>query len=139
MATNGRRALPKYLELHPLNHVFYYKHPGMPRKANLGKDSPTAIQLAQALNSKYRIEVEQKAVRLEATLDLRSPRFAIALREFVVKYIKDYRLKSSTARRLIQRQTRLIDHLGSLQVAAIDTGMLRESLCSSSQFEQSKT
>ena len=37
MARNGRRALPKYLELHPLNHVFYYKHPGMPRKANLGK------------------------------------------------------------------------------------------------------
>ena len=139
MARNGRRALPKYLERHPLNQAFYYKHPGMPRKANLGKDANAAIQLAHRLNSKYRIELEQKTVMLEATLDLRSPQFAVALQQFVEKYIRDYRLKSSTARRLVQRQGRLIGHLGALQVAAIDTEMMRQAVSSSSQFEQSKT
>lgn len=38
MARQRRNALPKYLELNPHNHTFYYRHPGMPGKANLGKE-----------------------------------------------------------------------------------------------------
>jgi hypothetical protein len=118
---------PSISELHPLNQTFYYKNPSMPSKANFGTDEMAAVTLAHAQNAKYRIELEQKAFRLEATLDLRSPKFGAALQDFVGKYVRDYRLKSSTARRLLQRQQRLVDHLGGVQVAAVDTQMLRES------------
>ena len=78
----GRRRqddLPKHLYLHPPNRVYYYKHPGMSRKTNLGKDRTTAIQLANVLNTKYRTKREQEAMRLEAAIDVGSPLFDIAL------------------------------------------------------------
>ena len=114
------------------------KNPGMERKAPLGKDPKKAIELANVLNSKYRIQLEQKATRLEAALDFGSPRFEPALTKFVDKYILDYRIKPSTAALLQQRRDRLTKRLGDVQVAALDTQMLREAIASSSQFEQTK-
>ena len=82
-------ALPKYLELNPLNGSYYYKNPGMLRKANLGRDPEAALRLAKSLNSKYRIQLEQAAVRLEASVDFGSPAFSLAFPVFVDKYIQD--------------------------------------------------
>src|SRR5690606_6718598 len=105
---------------------------------NLGRDRLTAVRMANLLNSEYRIEQEQETIRLEAAIDLGSPLFNRALDEFVEKYITDYRLKSSTAALLRQRRSRLAKQLGNIQVAKIDTQMLREAITSCSQFEQSK-
>jgi hypothetical protein len=97
MARQRRNALPKYLELNPHNHTFYYRHPGMPGKANLGKDEQKAVRTANALNSRYRIQCEQEAARIEASVNIGSVAFAVAFAAFVEKYIVDYCLKSSTA------------------------------------------
>lgn len=110
----------------------------MPRKARLGQDGKKAVELAKTMNAKFRIQVEREATRLEAAVDFGSPRFDTALHDFVERYIADYRLKSTTAALLRQRQERLCRQLGSLQVATIDTKLLREAIGESSQFEQSK-
>lgn len=138
MGRHRRDDLPKHLYLSTLNYAYYYKHPGMPKKANLGKDRATAIQMAKILNTKYRTELEQRTMRLEAAIDLGSPRFATAFEQFVEKYIEDYRLKQSTAALLHQRRKRISKQIGDVQVAAIDTQMLREAIAGNSQFEQSK-
>lgn len=138
MARQRKNALPKYLELNPHNCTFYYRHPGMPSKANLGKDQQKAVRMASALNSRYRIQCEQEAARLEASVDFGGVSFADAFAVFVEKYIVDYRLKSSTAQLLRQRQRRLAEPLGSIQVPIITTQMLREAISTDSQFEQSK-
>jgi len=136
MSRPRQNKLPKYLEFNTPTQSYYYKNPSMQRKASLGASSTSAIQIAKVLNSKYRIQVEQRATRLEAVVDYGSPRFDAALTAFVDKYITDYRLKSTTAALLRQRRQRLGRHLGDVQVAAIDTHMLRESIACSSQFEQ---
>jgi len=138
MARKSRNDLPRYLELHPLNRAYYYKNPAMARKANLGKDRRAAIDLAKSLNAKYRLRLEQEAVRLEARVDHGGPTFARAFDEFLAKYIEDYRLKASTTQLLRQREKRLAADLGRLQVAAIDTQVLRECVAHSSRFEQTK-
>lgn len=138
MGRNRRDNLPRHLYLSTLNHAYYYKHPGMRRKANLGKDRLTAIQMARVLNSKYRTQLEQQTIRLEAAIDLGSPPFATAFEQFVDKYIADYRLKRSTAALLHQRRKRLSKEIGNVQVAAIDTQMLREAIAGNSPFEQGK-
>ena len=138
MGRSRQNQLPKYLEFNSRTRSYYYRNPGMERKAPLGKDARTAIDLAKALNSKYRIHLEQKTTRLEAALDFGSPRFKAALTAFVDKYIVDYRIKPSTVALLRQRRDRLTKRLGNVQVAALDTQMLREAIACSSQFEQSK-
>ena len=138
MGRRRRDDLPKHLHLSTLNHAYYYKNPGMAKKANLGKDRTTAIQMAKVLNTKYRTRLEQQAIRLEAAIDVGSPRFENALEEFVEKYIIDYRLKPSTAALLHQRCKRLGKEIGHLQVAVIETQMLREAIAGNSQFEQGK-
>ena len=138
MARPRQNKLPKYLEFNSRTRSYYYRNPAMQRKAALGKDTKTAIELARVLNAKYRIHVEQRATRIEAAVDFGSPPFEAALSAFVEKYIVDYRIKSSTAALLRQRRTRLTDRLGDIQVAAIDTQMLRETIERSSQFEQGK-
>jgi hypothetical protein len=138
MGKRRRDELPKHLYLSTLNHAYYYKHPGMPRKANLGKDRATAIQMARVLNTKYRTHLEQRAIRQEAAIDLGSPPFATAFEQFVEKYIADYRLKQSTVALLHQRRKRLSKQIGTVQVATIDTQMLREAIAGNSQFEQGK-
>ncbi|HWM27859.1 MAG TPA: hypothetical protein VNQ14_05340 [Woeseiaceae bacterium] len=138
MSRPRQNKLPKYLEFNTRTQSYYYKNPSMQRKASLGASSTSAIQIAKVLNSKYRIQVEQRATRLEAVVDYGSPRFDAALTAFVGKYITDYRLKSTTAALLRQRRQRLGRHLGDVQVAAIDTHMLREAIACSSQFEQGK-
>ena len=138
MARIRGNTLPKYLELNSRNRTYYYRNPQMPVKANLGKDLETAVRLASSLNSKYRIRQQQEVARLEACLDLRGELFATTFGSFVERYIRDYRLKASTARRLLQRSARLRDRLGDLQIPAIDTQLLRESIASCSQFEQTK-
>jgi len=130
--------LPKHLYRHPLNHAFYYQNPDMPRKANLGKDRAAAIQLAGVMNSRYRTRLEQQAIRLEAAIDIGSPPFGEALEAFVERYIADYRLKASTAALLRQRRKRLAKQIGDVQVAVVDTQMLREAIAGNSQFEQGK-
>jgi integrase len=110
----------------------------MQRKASLGRNTGTAVELAKVLNSKYRIQAEQRATRLEAAIDFGSPQFEAALIAFVEKYIVDYRIKSSTAALLRQRRQRLTKQLGDIQVAAINTQLLREAIECNSQFEQSK-
>lgn len=138
MARPNKNQLPRYLELHTVSQSHYYKNPGMPRKANLGRDRLTAVRMANLLNTEYRIQQEQETMRLEAAVDLGSPLFSTALDEFVEKYFTDYRLKSSTSALLRQRRSRLAKQLGNVQVAKIDTQMLREAITSCSQFEQSK-
>jgi integrase len=138
MARIRRNTLPKYLELNAHNRTYYYRNPQMPAKANLGKDRDTAVRLATSLNTRHRIREQQEAARLEACLDVGSEPFGRAFGTFVEKYIRDYRLKSSTARRLHQRRIRLTASLGDLQVPMIDTQLLRESIASCSQFEQTK-
>ena len=138
MGRQSRNELLKYVEQHSVSGFYYYKNPSMTRKANLGRDRLTAVRMAKVLNTKYRIQVEQRATRLEAAVDLGSPRFDAALESFVEKYIADYRLKSSTAALLKQRQNRLAKQIGDVQVANIDTQMLREVLSCSSHFEQTK-
>ena len=138
MARTRRNDLPKYLEFNRRTGSYYYKNPSMEKYANLGKSATSAVQLAKAQNAKYRIQQEQSATRLEATIDFGGPLFADALDSFVGKYIDDYRLKSSTAALLRQRQERLSKHLRGLQVATIDTQILREAISEDSQYEQSK-
>lgn len=138
MARPSKDGLPRYLECHSITRAYYYRNPSMDAKANLGKDRIVAIRLAKSLNSRYRIQVEQQAARIEATLDFGSVPFATVFDAFVTKYIDDYRLKSSTARLLRQRQKRLSEQLSAIQVPAITTQVLREAVASSSQFEQSK-
>lgn len=138
MGRRRRDDLPKHLHLSTLNYAYYYKNPGMPRKANLGKDRTSAIEMAKVLNTKYRTRLEQQAMRLEAAIDVGSPRFDSALEQFVEKYIADYRLKPSTAALLNQRRKRLSKEIGNVQVATIETQMLREAITGSSQFEQGK-
>ena len=138
MGRPRRDDLPKHLHLSTLNHAYYYKNPAMSRKANLGKDRTTAIQMATVLNTKHRTRLEQQAIRLEAAIDVGSPRFDDALEQFVDKYISDYRLKPSTAALLHQRRKRLSKEIGNVQVATVETQMLRESIAGSSQFEQGK-
>lgn len=65
--------------------------------------------------------------------------FVVAFATFVDKYIVDYRLKGSTARRLQQRQQRLAKVLAAIQVPMITTQMLREAVADDSRFEQVKT
>lgn len=110
----------------------------MSAKANLGKDVENAVRLANAMNSRHRIREQQDAARVEASLNIGGELFSTTFEAFVEKYIRDYRLKSSTARRLHQRRNRLVDRLGELQVPVIDTQLLRESIASCSQFEQAK-
>lgn len=138
MGRRRRDDLPKHLHLSTLNHVYYYKNPGMARKANLGKDRTTAIQMAKVLNTKYRTRLEQQAIRLEAAIDVGSPRFGTALEQFVERYIADYWLKPSTAALLHQRRKRLSKEIGDVQVATVETQMLREAIAENSQFEQGK-
>lgn len=138
MGRHGTHELPKYLEQHSASGFYYYKNPSMPRKANLGRDRATAVRMAGVLNTKYRIQIEQRTTRLEASVDLGSPRFDAALESFIEKYIADYRLKSTTAALLRQRQKRFVRELGDVQVASIDTQMLREVISGCSQYEQSK-
>ncbi|HEX4051874.1 MAG TPA: hypothetical protein VHY19_13450 [Steroidobacteraceae bacterium] len=138
MAKTRKNALPKYLELHPLNRTYYYKNPAMPKKARLGKFEQEAVRLASQLNARYRIQLEQKLARLEASVNVGSARFSEAFGAFVEKYISDYGLKSSTARLVHQRCQRLTDALNSVQVPMVDTRMLREAISTGSQFEQSK-
>jgi hypothetical protein len=128
--------LPTYLECHPINRAYYYKNPSMAAKANLGKDRTVAIRLAKSLNARYRLEIEQRAARIEAVLDFGSVPFRTAFDDFVSKYIDDYRLKSSTARRLRQRQQRLTDQLGEIQVPAITTHVLRETIATDNRGDQ---
>jgi hypothetical protein len=110
----------------------------MPGKANLGKDERKAIRLAATLNTRYRIQCEQEAARLEMSIDIGGVRFSDAFGAFVEKYIVDYRLKPSTAQLLRQRQKRLASTLESIQVPMITTQMLREAISPGSQFEQTK-
>ena len=138
MARTRRNDLPKYLEFNRRTGSYYYKNPSMEKYANLGKIATSAVQLAKVQNAKYRIQQEQRATRLEATIDFGGPLFADALDVFVGKYIDDYRLKSSTAALLRQRQKRLSKQLRGLQVATIDTQILREAISEDSQYEQSK-
>jgi integrase len=138
VARQRKNALPKYLELNPHNRTFYYRHPGMPGKANLGKDVEGAVRMANALNSRYRIQCEQEAARIEASVDCGGATFANAFGAFTEKYIVDYRLKSSTAQLLRQRRRRLAERLGSIHVSMITTQMLREAVSTGSQFEQTK-
>lgn len=138
MARIRRNALPKYLELNPHNLTFYYRNPSMPGKANLGKDQREAVRLANTLNSRHRIQCEQDAARLEVLVDLGGVPFGEAFEAFVAKYIHDYGLKSSTACLLRQRQRRLAELLGQVEVPLITTQMLREAIAAGSQFEQSK-
>lgn len=138
MARPRRSNLPRYLELNALNGCYYYRNPSMPRKSNLGADRETAEQMAVTLTRQYRIKQEQDAARLEASVDYGLPTFKIAFGEFVDKYVRDYRLKSSTAKLLHQRKERLIKELGGIQMPLIDTEMLREVVARSSQFEQTK-
>jgi enterobacteria phage integrase len=107
-------------------------------RENQSIKSADRSHLAKSLNSRYRIQVEQQAARTEAALDFGGVTFETAFDSFVTKYIADYRLKSSTARLLRQRQQRLAAELGGVQVPAITTQLLREAVASSSQFEQSK-
>jgi integrase len=111
----------------------------MARKANLGRDRDEAVRLATSLNSRHRIQRERQAARLEALIDVGGLDFRDAFGAFVSKYIDDYRLKSSTARRLRQRQRRLTEQLGGVSVPMVTTQILREAVSSSSQFEQTKT
>ncbi len=138
MARTRTNTLPRYLELNPHNRAYYYKNPAMPAKARLGKDEQEAVRLASQLNARYRIQCEQEAARLEASVDLGGVSFSDAFDPFVEKYIAHYSLKSSTAQLLRQRRRRLIDALGMIQVPMIDTQMLREAISTGSQFEQSK-
>lgn len=138
MSRNRKNDLPRYLECHPLNKAYYYKNPAMATKANLGRNQSIAVTLAKSLNTTYRIQLEQQAARLETSLDFGSVTFGPAFEEFVHKYIRDYRLKSSTAQLLRQRQRRLTRQLGEIQVPALTTRILRESIVACSQFEQSK-
>ena len=138
MARTRKDGLPRYLECHPLNHAYYYKNPSMPTKANLGTNRTVAVRLAKSLNSRYRVQLEQQSARLEASLNFAGASFEAAIDAFISKYIDDYRLKPSTARLLRQRQQRLTDQLRGVQVAVITTQLLRESIATSSQFEQSK-
>ena len=116
MSRPRQNKLPKYLEFNTRTQSYYYKNPSMQRKASLGASSTSAIQIAKVLNSKYRIQVEQRATRLEAVVDYGSPRFDAALSAFVDKYITDYRLKSTTEALLRQRQRRLGKHLGRFRL-----------------------
>jgi integrase len=138
MARKRLNTLPKYLELNPHNQTSYYRNPAMPGKANLGRDVESAVRLAGALNARHRIREQQDAARVEARLSFSGELFSTTFEAFVEKYIRDYRLKSSTARRLHQRRVRLTHCLGDLQVPVIDTQLLRESIASCSQFEQTK-
>ena len=130
--------MPRYVELNAHNHIYYYRNPAMPKRASLGQDEREAVRLANALNARYRIRCEQEAARLEASIDVGAMSFAEAFNAFVEKYIVDYRLKSSTARLLRQRERRLACALGKTQVPMIKTQMLREAISTGSQFEQSK-
>ena len=138
MARRRKNALPKYVELNPHNRTYYYRHPRMPCKANLGKIEQEAVRLANVLNARYRIRCEQEATRLEASVDVGGVKFADAFGAFVEKYIVDYRLKSSTAQLLRQRQQRLAQAIGRMQIPMITTQTLRETISCDSQFEQSK-
>lgn len=138
MGRPRQNKLPKYLEFNSRTRSYYYKNPGMQTKASLGKDTKTAIELAKVLNSRYRIQVQERATRLEAAVDFGSPPFEDALTSFVEKYIVDYRIKASTAALLRQRRQRLTKQLGDVQVAALNTQLLREAIACSSQFEQGK-
>ena len=138
MAKTRKNALPKYLELNPHNHTYYYNHPAMPRNANLGKVEQEAVRIASQLNARYRIQCEQQAARIEASVNLRSLSFSEAIDAFVERYIADYGLKASTARLLHQRCQRLTIALGKIQVPMVDTQILREAISTGSQFEQSK-
>jgi hypothetical protein len=62
----------------------------------------------------------------------------VSVQKEMARQLVDYRLKSSTALLLRQRQQRLTEQLGEIQVPAITTQLLREAVASSSQFEQSK-
>ena len=138
MARTRNNALPKYVELNPRNQTYYYKNPAMPEKARLGKGEQEAVRLASQLNARYRIQCEQEAARLEASVNLGGVGFSEAFRAFVDKYISDFSLKSSTARLLHQRGRRLADALGKVQVPMVDPQMLREAISTGSQFEQGK-
>lgn len=138
VARKCKNMLPKYLELNSRNLTFYYRHPGMPGKANLGADQREAVRLANALNARYRIQCEQEAARIETSVAIGGANFAVTLAAFVDRYIVDYRLKSSTAQLLRQRQHRISEYLGTVQVPMITTQMLRGAIAAGSQFEQSK-
>lgn len=138
MARPRNNSLPRYVELNPHNHTYYYRHPGMPGKVNLGKVEREAVRLASALNARYRIQCEQEAARRETILDVGAVTFADAFAAFIDKYINAYHLKATTARRLRQRQRRLGEALAQTQVPMITTQMLREAISRDSQFEQTK-
>lgn len=61
MGRSRQNRLPKYLEFNSRTRSYYYRNPGMERKAPLGKDARTAIELAKHLNSKYRIHHQSDA------------------------------------------------------------------------------
>jgi hypothetical protein len=124
MARARRDGLPKYLECHPITRAYYFKSPSMAAKANLSSDRTVAIRLAKSLNSRYRLQIEQQAMRIEAFIDFGSIPFGTAFDAFVSKYIDDYRLKSSTTRLLRQHQQRLTEQLGGIQVPAVQDLMV---------------
>lgn len=138
MARPRKDDLPAYLELNKRASTYYYRNPGMERKQNLGKDRKKAVELAEVLNADYRIELAEKASRLQASETRDGKSFEEAFCEFVEKYIVDYRLKVTTARLLKQRQERLVARLGKLPTNIISTQMLREAIAASSEFEQTK-
>jgi integrase len=138
MARTRQDSLPTYLEVHKLNHAYYYKNPSMPTKANLGTDRGEAIRVAHSLNRQYRLEVERKAARIQVNAHPDAVTFEAGITSFVDKYIKDYSLKSSTASLLRQRRDRLTSQIGTIRLPAIDTEILRQTIATSSPFEQSK-
>lgn len=138
MARPKLSSLPRFLNFHPPNQTYYYKNPGMVRKANLGKEREQAVQTAVTLNKRYAIETAQAARRLEFTADLGGCDFGSAFAAFVGKYCDDYRLKASTRQRLMQRSTRLASRLTDIQLGLVDTQMLREAIEVDSSYEQTK-
>ncbi|HEX7037068.1 MAG TPA: tyrosine-type recombinase/integrase [Pseudomonadales bacterium] len=138
MGRRRRRTLPKYLERHPLNGCYYYKNPSMPQKANLGTVEADAVDVANRLNTQFERDRSRRDAIARASERLDGVRFEPAFTAFVEKYIRDYRLKSSTAARLRQRRDRLNAHLGNTSLSLVDTQALREVIASSSQFEQTK-
>ena len=138
MARPRANKLPKYLEFNTRTRSYYYKNPKMANKARLGPDKERAVGLARRLNSRLQTQLEQESRRLEAIVDFESPYFDGEFERFVDKYIADFRLKISTAKLIRQRQKRLCHRLDGVQMAAIDTQILREAIAEDSQFEQSK-
>jgi integrase len=131
-------SLPRYLSFHPLNRTYYYKNPGMARKANLGRDKAEAVRVVSTLNRLLAIEAERNAERLDAVIDFGAQKFGAAFEAFIEKCSNGYRLNSSTRRLLAQRRDRLASRIDDLQLPGISTRVLREAIQPDSPFERAK-